>query len=331
MSISPPDQSLQTAVREGRRFWDSAAGTALWRAERACLGPHCEQHRGIVSLQLGMAPLMSDMCPIRHALDWAPSIDLARGPNSLICLPETLPLADDSVDLVLLHHLLEAVEHPHHVLQEAARVTRADGRLLVFGWHPFGPTGVRRRQRPAPWQRQWRTPGRLRDWLAFVDFEIERVDYCGFRLPGRLAGSDRLETLGRRYNLPLACAYLLVARRRSLPVQPIKLREPPLGARKSGAWLGLAKETAETPSRRHDEPGRNRQSGRRGDRGRRDASGSAPLAGTGRVAGTPFVEVSGGAGNAIASHERNGRECGATREQSGKREPAYTSDPRTTA
>ncbi len=256
MSISPPDQGLQAAVREGRRFWESAPGLALWRAERACLGPHCEQHRGIVSLQLGMAPLMSDMCPIRYALDWAPTSDLVRSDNSLVCLPDSLPLADDSLDLVLLHHLLEAVERPHHVLQEAARVTRADGRLLVFGWHPFGPSGLRRRQRPAPWQQQWRAPGRLRDWLAFVDFEIERVDYCGFRLPGRASGSDRLETLGRRYNLPLASAYLLVARRRSIPVQPIKVREPVLGGNKSGAWLGLAKETAHARGRGAEDPPR---------------------------------------------------------------------------
>ncbi|WP_110691832.1 methyltransferase domain-containing protein [Salinicola halophyticus] len=253
MSISPTDPGLQAIVREGRRFWESAPGLSLWRAERACLGPHCEHHRGIVSLQLGMAPLMSDMCPIRHALDWAPTPDLVRGANSLVCLPDRLPLADDSLDLVVLHHLLEAVEHPHHVLQEAARVTRADGRLLVFGWHPFGPNGLRPRQRPAPWQQQWRTPGRLRDWLAFVDFEIERVDYCGFRLPGRASGSERLETLGRRYNLPLASAYLMVARRRSIPVQPIKVRERVLGGNKSGAWLGLAKETAHARGRRDEE------------------------------------------------------------------------------
>lgn len=246
MSISPPDQSLQAAVRQGRRFWASPPGQALWRAERACLGPHCEQHRGMVSLQLGMAPLMSDMCPIRHSLDWAPSTELVRTENCLVCLPGSLPLADDSVDLVVLHHLLEAVDQPHHVLQEAARVTRDDGRLVIFGWHPFGPTGLRRRYHPAPWQHQWRTPARLRDWLTFVDFEIERVDYCGFRLPGRALGSDRLETLGRRYNLPLSSAYLVVASRRSIPVQPIKLRDPVLGGGKSGAWLGLARETRPT-------------------------------------------------------------------------------------
>lgn len=249
MSISSPNQNLFSAIHEGRRFWESVPGAALWRAERACLAPHCEQHRGIVSLQLGMAPLMSDMCPVRHALDWAPAAELVRSPNTLVCLPDRLPLADDSVDLTLLHHLLEAVDQPHHVLQEAARVTRADGRLMVFGWHPFGPSSGWRRRRPAPWQRQWRSPRRLSDWLAFVDFEIERVDYCGFRLPCRSVHNAGLETVGRRYNVPLASAYLLVARRSTIPMQPIRLRQPVLAGAKSGAWLGLARERAGEPGR----------------------------------------------------------------------------------
>nr|WP_255702061.1 methyltransferase domain-containing protein [Salinicola sp. DM10] len=194
------------------------------------------------------------MSPIRHALEWAPSAALARQPNTLICAPDRLPLADDSLDLTVVHHLLEAVERPHQVLQEAARVTRADGRLVVFGWHPYAPTvGSPRRHQP-PWQHAWRSPRRLRDWLEFVDFEIERVDYCGFRLPWRSVCSRRLEVFGRRYNVPLGQAYLLVARRRALPVQPIALREPTLVGAKSGAWLGLARhqpparDAASTPS-----------------------------------------------------------------------------------
>ncbi|GHB08779.1 methyltransferase domain-containing protein [Salinicola rhizosphaerae] len=241
MSISQLDSSLASIVQQGRLFWASSPGQALWRAERACLGPHCEQHRGIVSLQLGMAPLISDMCPVRHTLDWAPRSDLVRQPNTLVCKPTHLPLADESVDLTLVHHLLEAVDNPHHVMQEAARVTRSDGRLLVFGWSPLGPAGVLPSRRPVPWQRQWRAPRRLSDWLAFVDFEIERVDYCGFRLPWRSIHNARLETLGRRYNVPWATAYLLVARRRSVPVQPIRLRRPAVAGVKSGAWLGLAR------------------------------------------------------------------------------------------
>ncbi|WFF42853.1 methyltransferase domain-containing protein [Salinicola endophyticus] len=249
MSITSTQQRLADAVRRGRQFWDSGPGAALWRAERACLGPHCEHRHGVLSLQLGMAPLISDMSPIRHTLEWAPSAALARQSNTLVCAPERLPLADDSLDLTVVHHLLEAVERPHQVLQEAARVTRADGRLVVFGWHPYAPAGGAPRRHQPPWQQPWRTPRRLRDWLEFVDFEIERVDYCGFRLPWRSARNRCLETFGRRYNVPLGQAYLLIARRRALPVQPITLREPKLVGAKSGAWLGLARHHPQAPTR----------------------------------------------------------------------------------
>ncbi|WP_162617860.1 methyltransferase domain-containing protein [Salinicola halophilus] len=240
MSNTPAASQLVETVRTGRQFWETSAGHSLWAAERACLGPHCEQRLGAASLQLGMAPLISDMCPVRHALDWVPDLSLARSPQTLVCLPARLPLADDTLDLTLLHHLLEAVENPHRVLQEAARVTRADGRLVVFGWHPLGAASVPTNRRPEPWHHAWRTPRRLGDWLAFVDFEIERVDYCGFSWPGQSRGSRRLETLGRRYNLPLGQAYLVIAKQRSIPVQPLRLQSSRLAESRGGAWSGLA-------------------------------------------------------------------------------------------
>ncbi|MHB0775333.1 methyltransferase domain-containing protein [Halomonas sp. WWR20] len=233
--------SLAQAVQEGRRFWASAAGQALWQAERACLGPVCEALFGQHSLQLGMAPRLTDMCPIRHALAWAPTRDLAEDSSSLVCMPDSLPLPDDSLDLVVIHHLLETVPEAHHVIREATRVIHDDGRLVILGWHPFGIEGLSRmwpaRRRQNPWRGQWRSSARLRDWLTFVDFEIERVDYCGFRMPGGATRNQHLETLGRRYNLPLGGTYLIVARRKTIRVQPIR---PEFSSRPllAGSWLG---------------------------------------------------------------------------------------------
>ena len=79
----------------------------------------------------------------------------------------------------------------------------------------------------------------MREWLAFVDFEIERVDYCGFRLPGGQVHNLGLETLGRRYNLPVGGCYLIVARRKQAPIQPARTlfqRDAVTG----NSWLGPA-------------------------------------------------------------------------------------------
>ncbi len=249
MSNSPDPIYLARVVREARRYWSTEDGRAHWAAERACLGPVCERLFGAHSLELGMTSTLTDMCPINHSIQWSPTHELAEHPSTLVCLPEQLPLPDESMTLVVIHHLLEVVAQPHHVLQEAARVTADEGRLLIFGWSPQGVSGWNRlmphKRRRLPWNGHWRTPGRLKDWLTFVDFEIERVDYCGFHWPGGAPRNTGLEALGRRYNLPLGDTFMIRARRRShlATVQRPRLRmSSSLGAAGIGRATGLARQ-----------------------------------------------------------------------------------------
>lgn len=252
MSNSDMTISLAQLMRDGRRYWSTADGQAHWQAERACLGPVCEHLYGAHSLELGMAPHLTDMCPVRHSIRWAPTREFAESPQTLVCQPDQLPLPDGILQLTVVHHLLEIVSDPHHVLQEAARVTADGGRLIIFGWGPLGVSGLSRlmpsRRRQLPWRGQWRTPGRLGDWLAFVDFEIERVDYCGFHLPGSAPRNAMLETLGRRHNLPLGDTFMIRARRKS---QLAQIQRPRLaiGSSLGGASLGHATRLSRQPER----------------------------------------------------------------------------------
>lgn len=250
--------TLAQLYREGRRYWSTADGIAHWKSERACLGPVCERLHGGHSLELGMAPSLIDMSPIRHSMRWAPSVELTEHPSTLVCEPDALPLPDESLHLVLLHHMLEVAPSPHRLLQEAARITADDGCLIILGWAPMGLSGLARlypgRRDRLPWRGSWRTPAKLRDWLAFVDFRIERVDYCGFHLPGRMPGNASLETLGRRHNVPLGDSYIIRARRRTklAQIQRPRLR---LGSALGGGALGhassrVARGAQETTTRR---------------------------------------------------------------------------------
>jgi SAM-dependent methyltransferase len=224
MSNSPELERIAELVREGRQFWSSPRGQALRQAERACLGPLSDRWFGAHGLELGLGATLADICPIRHLIRWVPCLELADVAESLVCRAEELPLPDDCLDLVVIHHLLEVTDEPHRLLQEAARVTADDGHLVIFGWSPLAPTALARlwsrTRRDFSNQGRWRTPSRLADWLAFVDFEVHRVDYCGFRLPGRPARNASLEVLGRRHNLPLGDCYMIHARRRSLLARP---------------------------------------------------------------------------------------------------------------
>ena len=48
-----------------------------------------------------------------------------------------LPIATQSIDLVLLPHVLEFAEEPHAVLREVDRVMMPEGRLVIVGFNPW--------------------------------------------------------------------------------------------------------------------------------------------------------------------------------------------------
>jgi SAM-dependent methyltransferase len=69
--------------------------------------------------------------------------DIAPTENTALVVDAcALPLADRSVDVVLALEVLEHIERPESLVEEAARVLRADGRLMLtvpfmFGVHDF--------------------------------------------------------------------------------------------------------------------------------------------------------------------------------------------------
>ena len=54
-----------------------------------------------------------------------------------------LPIATQSIDLVLLPHVLEFAEEPHAVLREVDRVMMPEGRLVIVGFNPWSLWGMR--------------------------------------------------------------------------------------------------------------------------------------------------------------------------------------------
>jgi SAM-dependent methyltransferase len=89
--------------------------------------------------------------------------------------PQHLPLATNSVDLVVLPHVLEFAEHPHQILREVERILVPEGNVVIAGFNPFSLWGMRRmlagRTGAPPWQGRYISVPRLRDWLALLGFE----------------------------------------------------------------------------------------------------------------------------------------------------------------
>ncbi|MCK4951275.1 MAG: methyltransferase domain-containing protein, partial [Gammaproteobacteria bacterium] len=50
--------------------------------------------------------------------------------------PESMPIAPDSVDALLLNHALECADDPHQVLRESERILVPEGSLVIMGFNP---------------------------------------------------------------------------------------------------------------------------------------------------------------------------------------------------
>lgn len=128
-----------------------------------------------------------------------------------------LPFASNSVDLVVLPHILEFDPHPHQVLREVERVLVPEGSAVVVGFNPFSLWGGRRivagRQGEPPWQGHYLGVPRLRDWFALLGFETRGGAFGCYVPPVRqekwLARWQFMESAGDRW-WPIAGAVYVV-------------------------------------------------------------------------------------------------------------------------
>lgn len=177
--------------------------------------------------------------------------------SSCIHATEALSLATDSVDVFVLPHVLEYIENPHQLLREVDRVLIGEGYVVISAFNPLSLWGVWRlflawRGR-APWNGHYYRLFRIKDWLTLLDFEVTKCVYYFYRPPMKkeslLQKLDFLENLGR-YCWPIfSGAYVIVAKKRVIPLTPVKHQW--LDRRKNIA-SGITEPTTRTYETIHD-------------------------------------------------------------------------------
>ena len=168
----------------------------------------------------------------RALVDWRPGVAA-----DLICDPEQLAIASDSVDAVLLPHTLERTASPHAVLREVDRVLRADGhsdRAELRAGRLLGLAALVRRARGYPQGREHMIrEGRLRDWLELLSFDVPAATRYCHTLPIERSSSCEIlprEEWAQRWLPMFSGGYLLRAQKRVHPLTPVRMwrRQPRL-------------------------------------------------------------------------------------------------------
>src|SRR5262249_8125029 len=140
---------------------------------------------GFRAVQVGLPEvefLRQNRIPFRFTLALEPGAAVAADALQL-------PLASQSVDLLVLPHVLEFHHNPHEVLREAERVLMPEGHLVISGFNTVSLWGLRQlftwRTKEVPWDARFIGLLRLRDWLRVLGFELNGGQFGCYAPPFR--------------------------------------------------------------------------------------------------------------------------------------------------
>jgi SAM-dependent methyltransferase len=215
------------------RWFLESPGQDLLDLELGCLERMLPDIFGYYLLQVGMPGSFRRIVRISRVRHHVLLTDVAAGvgdPLQAIAEPSQLPIATDSIDVVILPHTLDFAHEPHQVLREAERVLIPEGRLILFGFNPWSLWGLWRTLRSSgagmPASGNAISPFRVRDWLSVLGFDLEQQEPLMFRPPLGAGGLMRrlvfLDRVGRILWPAFAGAYALRAVKRVSTLTPIR-------------------------------------------------------------------------------------------------------------
>jgi SAM-dependent methyltransferase len=214
-------------------WYKTPLGRCVLETEYAALTPYLQDCFGCHVLQMGgpSDTFLFHPNPIFHTVRLSTERHCAfRGP-SVRGVFEALPFLPESIDLVLLPHILEFAEDPSAVLAESFQVLAPEGRLIVVGFNACSLWGLSRylvpRKTPAiPWQGHFFMPSSIKKHLLQQGFVVEEMRSLFFRPPVTEVKSLQrwlaLEALGRLLWGGNGGIYLIVARKQVTPLTTIR-------------------------------------------------------------------------------------------------------------
>ncbi|MDL2283820.1 class I SAM-dependent methyltransferase [Oxalobacter sp. OttesenSCG-928-P03] len=137
---------------------------------------------------------------------------------------EELPFASQSIDLVILPHVLEFAESPHQILREVERVLIPEGQLIISGFNPASLWGIRQAlgritgAHFLPEYAEFISLSRIKDWLKLLDLETNRGHFGCYMPPCKTpkwqARFSFMEKTGERWWPYFGAVYMVQAIKR---------------------------------------------------------------------------------------------------------------------
>lgn len=209
---------LQTPLGNYVREWEQARLDAL-----------TADIFGFNALQIGL-PQVDALRANRMPNKWLSDIklpaenDATRPPVVVVHDFAELPFASQSLDLVVLPHVLEFAAEPHQILREVERVLIPEGQVIICGFNPASLWGARQvagRLSGTPFlprHAEFISMPRIKDWMKLLDLGVNQGHFGCYVPPFRrekwLNRFAFMESTGEQWWPYLGAVYMVQAIKR---------------------------------------------------------------------------------------------------------------------
>lgn len=218
----------KVSIESDVQHWlDTPIGAYLLAQEQVLFDEIVSDIFGFNALQLGFlqADLLRD-----SRISFLVKAGETRG--DFFCETQQLPIASNTMDLVLLPHTLDFSANPQQTLREVERILMPEGHVVVTGFNPLSAWGLRRflskrcASSSALWYAHFLSVLRIKDWLNLLGFEVVSTRMACYKIPVQstswMQRFDGLDSIGARCWPMLGGVYCIVAKKRVLGMRVIK-------------------------------------------------------------------------------------------------------------
>jgi len=219
-------------VQQWDHWLDQCLGEALMKTEKNFLATRFAERNGKYTLLLGVPrqhSMLDSLAMTKHVV-LSPLINKNTKITYIEGSYKELAIASGSVDFVIIPHTLEFVDNPIQLLNEACRVVKPEGDIVIFGFNPYSLWGLTKwwlGHKTIPWSGNFIPATKVKNWLTLADFELVRQDMLMFRPPlQRPSLMQKLaffEWIGVKSNAFFGGVYAITAKAKIIPLTPIRL------------------------------------------------------------------------------------------------------------
>ena len=212
-------------------WYQKVPGQLLLKAEKRAANYWLEQWGGEILLQIGgpNQALLYDTCTIDCRIRLSPeSVPRYHGP-SVQSHWSALPFLPNTMDVVLLPHVLEYCDYPQELINQAYRVLVAGGHVLILSFNTYSFWGLRKSlssTRAFPWRGSYWGAFRIRHWLNHSGFDVVAQKTLFFRPSWQSTHGQKvlsfMEPIGQLIWPYFGAVNLLVAKKSAISVTPLK-------------------------------------------------------------------------------------------------------------